>query len=85
MENRNFKRNGERLMMKAIVTVGVSASGKTTFAESFLQEDVNIVLKQQCTKEEEQQGLLIPVFRDGDVLIDEDFVTVRSRAGYIQY
>ena len=28
-------------LMKAIVTVGVSASGKTTFAESFLQEGDN--------------------------------------------
>ena len=26
--------------MKAIITVGVSASGKTTFAESFLQEGI---------------------------------------------
>ena len=50
-----------------------------------VEEDGKIVLKQQCTKEEEQQGLLIPVFRDGDVLIDEDFITVRSRAGYIPY
>ena len=48
-------------------------------------KEEEIVLKQKCTKEEEQQGLLIPVFCDVNVLIDDDFVTVRSRAGYIQY
>lgn len=50
---------------------------------SVVQENGKLVLKQQCTKEEEQQGMLLPVFRDGDILIDEDFVTVRKRAGYM--
>ena len=50
---------------------------------SVVQENGKLVLKQQCTKEEEQQGMLLPVFRDGNVLIDEDFVTVRKRAGYM--
>ena len=60
-------------------------AGEQITGVKIIEEDGKIVLKQQCTKEEEQQGLLIPVFRDGDVLIDDDFVTVRSRAGYIQY
>ena len=57
---------------------GTKKSAKGLLA--VVEEDGKIVLKQQCTKEEEQQGLLIPVFCDGNVLIDDDFVTVRSRA-----
>lgn len=41
------------------------------------------MLKQQCTKEEEQQGMLKTVFIDGEVTLNEDFITVRERAGYM--
>ena len=33
---------------------------------------------------EEQQGMLNTVFIDGEVVLNEDFVTVRERAGYMK-
>lgn len=50
---------------------------------SVVQEEGKIVLKQQCTKEEEQQGMLKTVFINGEVMLNEDFITVRERAGYM--
>ena len=51
---------------------------------SVVQENGKLVLKQQCTKEEEQQGMLKTVFINGEVMLNEDFITVRERAGYMK-
>lgn len=43
------------------------------------QEDGNFVLTQNCTPEQAEGGALVPVFRDGNILLDENFETIRAR------
>lgn len=43
------------------------------------EEDGIIKVKDQCTKEEEEQGLLVPVFENGKLLVDHTFADIRSR------
>lgn len=62
-------------------------SGTKKSAKGLLQvveENGTLVLKQDVTWEEEKQGLLRTVFLDGEILIDEDFATVRNRIGVIK-
>lgn len=39
----------------------------------------NLILKQQCSKEDENLGLLITYFEDGELLINETFTDIRNR------
>ena len=41
------------------------------------EKEGKLRLKDQCTLEEEQQGLLEPVFCDGKLLKEESFNTIR--------
>jgi nicotinamide phosphoribosyltransferase len=45
--------------------------------------DGKLALFNDVTAEEEQQGMLRPVFKDGTILVKEDFADIRSRLGVI--
>jgi len=46
----------------------------------YLDADGEYQLKQECTWEEESQGELREIYREGKMLIEEDFETIRKRA-----
>jgi nicotinamide phosphoribosyltransferase len=43
------------------------------------EEDGIIKVKDQCTEEEEKQGLLVPVFENGKLLVDHTLAEIRAR------
>lgn len=60
----------------------VTDSGTKKSARGLLRvenEDGKFVLYDQQTPEQEKQGLLRTVFKDGKLVVDEDFQTIRNR------
>ena len=58
---------------------GLKKSAKGLLSVSY-DENGKMILNESCDKEQEESGLLIPVFKDGKLLVDHTLADVRSRA-----
>lgn len=57
---------------------GLKKSAKGLLCVSY-DDNMKIILLDECTKEQEQSGLLIPVFRDGKLLKEYTLAEIRER------